>query len=422
MLNLQESEKYLCIQKYEYPKWKCIYFREEDPIKKKLDEWLENEDTRIIDANEVEWYITAVKNQKNIKDSRIESDGFSKDLKWIVLSPLKTKCIENICEMILNELTDRIESFVQLDEVSKQLEDFVKLKEIAESSSLNKEKETFKAIIKYKSLEYFLENIINYDLLIQKYINQVVTKYKLPDIKILIQISGMFYESRTIKTKIYFYTQNLEDKNIYKIKFEGKPETRVINLSNLRTIRKLMEISGKNALYAESESGDSDSYIIKGIGNIVKDNAEGIADIVKDNAEGIAKSIADIIKDNAEGIIVEDNADLVCVDFIEHLTWQVKKGQNIIFSYKKGEYLLPELLYENPLEQELEKIKDKEFCGCKMNDKYNKINNILKLLKEYAKHGTSIIFMAKEYLGIEIDRLTSYNKAYKIKEFDMVNG
>lgn len=236
-----------------------------------------------------------------------------------------------------------------------------------------------------KLCHYFLGNILDKEWLIRQYVKQALEAEKLPDWRTFIHISAMFYEKRTVKTSLYFASEEPTDPSPdFELKFPTG-SAMICGGSNLdfRRIRKLMEISG---------SGHGLFIRIPG----------------REAGESIKKyEIEGIIEKYVEG---KEPSSVVCVEFLEHMVWQLRKGTEIFFQYQKGEYKLPELEYSDDAQREIGKLKD---IG------HEELVSLVEKVRAKADHGTTLIFMDHSTFLQETKRLVECHRAIPVENFKL---
>lgn len=303
---------------------------------------------------------------KWVRDSRLAGDGLPKELLWRAFCENPKDSFRLILKICIDELLGRFEDILFLDYIE----------DCGEKAKREKKEDDFQKSQMYK---YFFENLMDKDWLNRQYVKKVLEEYHLPDWKLFVQISAMFYEKRTIKTYMYFREEESNRTPVYSLRFCGPQEGGVINTldcSNLRTIRKMMEISGEDhGLWVEMPD-----YEIKGVVRKLE---------------------------NADGI--------VSVEFSDHLIWSLQKGEETLFEYRKGEYKLPELETKDDNDRQFEKM---ELLGLEPQN-VEIIKSAIEMVSKKAEHGTSIVFMEDALLEIEVKRLVPCGRAFRLEDFDL---
>jgi len=220
---------------------------------------------------------------------------------------------------------------------------------------------------------YFLGNILHKEWLLRQYVNRVLQYNELPEWQLFVQISALYYEKRIIHTKLYFADRTWHiNKNTGIIFYEEK-EKKIYQLAdtNLRTIRKLMELSGERH------------------GLLVKKPDYCIEGVIRSSKRTPALSI----------------------EFLDHLVWQFQKDKSIMFKYKKGGFILPVLEDEENIGSQISKLERFSLD----HERMEKIKDIIISIKNNASHGSSIVFMDSEKLEAEVERLVSHNRVYRVR-------
>lgn len=217
---------------------------------------------------------------------------------------------------------------------------------------------------------FFFGNISNKNKLLNKYMEQVRKNEDLPEFQLLCHLSSMNYETRQNRTMLCFSA----GKEPMDIQFDDK-SLEFKNVEHLRAIRKVMEISGPKG-----------------------------AVCVKMPEMTIT------------GVMQMKQVDGVTVEFKGNAEWILRKSNQDILLYRKGEYLIP--VFALKYSQETEKLEQLE--GCLAKDDLVKIRRVINRLRDNNSHGTSIVFMQGEALENEIkERFANYGYAIKVKEFDL---
>lgn len=239
---------------------------------------------------------------------------------------------------------------------------------------------------------YFLGNILDREWLTRQYVKQSLEAKNLPNWRTFTHISAMFYEKRTVKTCLYFASVKQDDLSLnFKLIFsEDTTDPCGENNLDFRRIRKLMEMSGS------------------GHGLFIRISDSGVGKGVKEYR------IKGIIKKYVEG---EEPLPMVCVDFLEHMVWQLRQGTEIFFQYQKGEYKLPELESNDDAQKEIDKLAALNQAGI---DK-RRLLGLVEKVRAKADHGTALLFMDQTTIEMEVKRLVECHRAISVNEFDLAN-
>lgn len=305
--------------------------------------------------------------EEKLRDSRISGksvEGDYKTYKWIVL-----KAGEGTAEF--SEVNRELVGII-LNGIKRHFEDFLLLQMCEMGFSESAERYLF----------YGLQNGEDKDRIINRCVQRVLRKNRLPEKEILVQLSAQFYEKRSLNGRLCF-SENVQlksdrtdicfcegDEEVYRKKRRLVPE-------NLRTIRKLMETSGeKNALLVDTRD----------------------------------LSIAGLVE-------LEKHSKEIYIEFSGHLKWRLKKDRDVLFQYQDGKYELLEMLRK---EEYLEKID----CA-KIEEKQREVvKNVVRELKGQS-HGTAIIFFGykegEQNLALEeAKRLACFRRAHLIEEVHLM--
>lgn len=324
-----------------------------------------------------------------VTDHRISSDGSRKKLLWIMAGDVESTANLILAKIILNELVPKFNEMVM----------FEGLMCVSDSCSYDV---CFNANLK----KYFYAKISKKEWILHKYVRKIIKKYKLPRYDAFIQLSAMFYEKRSIETKLYF-SQNsipldLKDAVYFQTK---KKKFKLIKFKpkKIRVVRKLMEISGeKYGLWIK----------------LPKLRIEG--SIKDEDYKRLAKNTKDSTHTNT-----------VCIKFERPFVWSICAGNGEeIFRFREGKYIIPTL---QPQKDKFAKLENLISYGKMKNIAEEKIEVIQAIIQETAlrcKHGTSMVFMNSDEIDLELDeRLAKFKRAFKVENIslqeadkDMIQG
>lgn len=267
-----------------------------------------------------------------------------------------------------------------IEEMEKRFENLLYLETVEEKID---EKEFYED----KLVNALIGELLDREWIARHYVKKILKEKELPNLELLVQISAQKYEQRIVKTKIYFYFEEYQvcQNDIRFIQNNDiQRKDREITLNNLRTIRKIMEMSGENhGLIACKEQG---TYYIEGV------RREGYGD------------------------------SQFCIEFNGHLKWALKQEKEILFEYHEGKVRIPVL---EGSEQDNVWIKELYALGKiipELKDDRGavfRIQGIIEALKKQP-HGTSIIFMDKKTLEIEKRRLGDHKRLYSMNPFSIL--
>lgn len=310
------------------------------------------------------------------RDSRFQTEGTERKVCW----ELETEKNE---EKPDDRKLDTVqEAFFRMvfDELERTLGDLLYIEAI-EERIIRKSAQTPGQDPLVKAL---IGNLLDSKWLTQQYINGILEKEGLPPQEVLIQIAAQRYERRIVKTRIYFTdSYNFGGSDLKLLGTEDLEEMR-FRLENLRTMRKLMEMSGENSglVVWRREAGDCVVGVTDGENNHLWKGE---------------------------------------VEFFGHLCWRLKKKGTVLFEYREGRGKIPGL--EGALQSERWKEELKALCrqleesGITICEE--RIESIAESLT-IQEHGTSIVFMEGDMLEQEVKRLSEFKRAYRIEPFPIL--
>lgn len=298
--------------------------------------------------------------------------GVSYELLWVWCSEKKSEAVRLVLEIVTTELSKKITDTLYLH----------KMFDLRKGMDFKK-KEDWDKLIKNPTYKYFLGNLMDKEWLNRKYVRGSLKKYGLPSWRTFFEISAMFYEKRSICTSMYFFEKTEDIEKKYVLQFDATTRDCDSLDSNLRSVRKLMEISGSE--------------------------------------NGLAIKLPEFI---IEGVVEKtDSEDAICyVEFDGHLSWRLRAAEETIFEYCEGEYKLPELELKDEVEaqfkKQLERLKEVSWLN---EEQRERINIIINNIRAKASHGAAIVFMSDDILKDEIKRLGKFCRVYPVIEFDLCN-
>lgn len=307
--------------------------------------------------------ILYVSDEKRIENSNSIIGG-TKTIRLIFLGERENQPIRLLAEILSNELLLRLNDMLFLETIRDKIESI-------HIDTGNLEKDKFCC--------YFFGNLLDKDWISKEYVKHALAEERLPDWKTFLQLSSMFYEKRTIKTSLYF-VDNINDIRKCDLKFSNNDiRIQTGEATDFRMLCKLMELSGTEHSLA-----------------ILRPGFEVIAIVDKP----------------------DENNDCTCVEFMDHMVWRLKKGKKVLLQYQKGVYKLPELESSDDSEKEIDKINVilKDILEEHL---INEFVHFVKKVKELAIHGTTLIFMDKDTLKSEIERLVSCHRAISVEPFNL---
>jgi hypothetical protein len=245
-----------------------------------------------------------------------------------------------------------------------------------------------------KRINKLIGNLMSREWLVEQYRRAVITGCNLPDCELLIQISAMEYEKRFTTSSLCFYSDDKCPEESREMKFLGGKNLD-FSVSNLRTIKKYMELAGKK--------------------NVLVLTASNKRDKLKYRMVGIASNV--------------DDDDCVFLDITSKLSWKIyrkdPRSKIVLLEYKEGIFKIPVLERGEEAGQQIAKI-DNYLSGY---SKYvEKIKSTIEAAVTNASHGTSLVFIGDKeekcnqevgFLEKEITRLANVNRARQIEPIDL---
>ena len=354
--------------------WKCIVGS--DCIKRELDENVlvgELLLEKIVNLEPSKSFYISAKDRKNGVDSRITGMRGEVDLWWIALCDTEKTSYKILSEVILEDISARVQEVMFIERLEQWLRG--KAKDEILASPWGKE---------------LFSNLLDEQWLFLKYVNKTLGMYKLPDWRLFVQISAMLYEKRIVSTKLFFEQDEGDsvDADTFCTKEsrlssmvdlgENDENIFILSYSNLRTVRKVMEMSGDKGGVLLKYLDGKEGYKIKGI---------------------IRVSESDDVPD-------------LYIDIKDHMVWGMYKNQEEVFEYRKGEFVFPEIKKEQNYEEKLKKAN--KYMDLE-SEKLDKIVDIVRRVKGVSSHGAVLIFMSDNLLQDEMKRLVKHNRVYQIK-------
>ncbi len=302
-------------------------------------------------------------------DARLEAKIKKYSAVWWVEGGEEYAAMRKFFSIVIQELEARFLNLLYLQELEKELR-----KRIEKGHEDDRTLEDF-----------FLGDLLNKEWLTTRYVKQVLREKGLPPLELLVQLSAQKYEKRTVKTRIYFPGNSLW-KSDFMVAFEDKKENRAerqIATSNLRNLRKMMEMSGDGqGLLAQKQEG---RYYIEGVVSPME----------------------------------MEKVSPVEVEFTGRLSWVVREDGVALLQCREGEKQIPAVEgdeNEEKWRKELKNVMDSLHL-----ENVEKVTSILEVLRKQ-DHGTSIIFMEEKLLKEEVKRLSGYRRAYAMKPFPMLEN
>ena len=296
-------------------------------------------------------------------------------------------------DLLVRTLSDKFKDLLYLEEAEK---------EIGTESPKEDDPRKQKAEVRH-----FVGDLLDEKWLMDCYTKEVLQECRFPERKLLAHISAQLYEKRPLKAKLYFSDKPLKEvaleidktkkekkeRAVSYIKLETGGEDIVskmpeyeLNMDNLRTIRKLLEMPGERYGFLAVRDGD------------------------KYRMEGLIHN--DVIEEKSY------------IQFEGYMRWCAVSKGNEVLQYKDGSYNVPKTTQDNDKEGwkgDIENLKNQEAFknfSCDMET----IKDVIEILIKSSQHGTSIIFMDDALLEEEVKRLWEFKRAYRVEEFFMIHS
>lgn len=230
-----------------------------------------------------------------------------------------------------------------------------------------------KGYISDLSEDYFTNGIfyklLNTNTLTAMYVNHYLVFNAFPTDTLFIALSAEQYEKNDSDAQIMFLDCSESCDLVYE--FDRKYE---FSENNLRTIRKLMEITKGSELTLLAVKDDDNIWSIVGTAEATKANST--------------------------------------IKFQGKLNWSFMEGEKVKFQFYKGRYILNLGDGKEEYETEIENV----------HSEYQDIVRKLVGILNKQKHGTAAIISAEKPLDEEIKRLCNMNKGIRIKDYNFLNS
>ena len=266
---------------------------------------------------------------------------------------------------------------------------------------LKKEKVGYKEIVEYVLLQLMdkiaadteMENLENIKENLQPfrknwylmggYAEYYLKKNDLPLAERIIELSASRYEGSESEARIYFTKNQLDSSSGMQFPLE---EERIIQPQKARMIRKLMELSKRNAIYLYAQKR-KEEFVVTDLVQVKSDKKD----------------------ENTESNSISNKKCDTYIKFSGFLCWSVVVGERETLTYRNGRY---EVNYSEKNREYMHKIEELEgFVG---NETTKMLNALVKLLAKQ-KHGT--IAIVSDYEGnkdSEIKRFCETNRAVRL--------
>ena len=312
-----------------------------------------------------------------IMDSRLES------LKYARIDERENKILACWEISLSDPSTERNSRFLKMlvqKILKEKFTDLIQFEKLGEIISYWKKGEK----LENPRREHYFGVFLDREQFCRSYMEEIFINEKLPDKRLITQISAQFYEKRPLDSTVYFV--NEEDYRQVSlstgIRIKAPSEQYVFETGNLRTIRKLMEAgTGEQGLVVtRSENGNMLICMIAPVSDLEK--------------EFLGKC--------------------VYIEFKGHLNWKVCKGNSSLIWHRDGEYFFPGLN-----DDEVSWEEDIKGLDSISGEQRELIINIVKRLKEQ-RHGTSLVFFDTHSLEMEVRRLSAMRRLHEVETFPLL--
>lgn len=205
-------------------------------------------------------------------------------------------------------------------------------------------------------------------MLLGNYAEYFLKSCNLPEAEILTELSAARYEGSESEARIYFSDKGIRTLEIFE---ETGKDTREIRTGNVRMIRKLMEISKRNAVYLYAEREENGLYVIS-------------------------------------RLVEESDKEKSCDTYIKFngfLQWSVMCGMREELTFHYGSYDLNSSKENKQYEQEIRELKDVDV---------EMVEELVEILREQ-KHGTAVVISdCAGDVENAVDRLCRLNRGIRI--------
>lgn len=311
--------------------------------------------------------------------------------------------------------TDRIkENFDQIRQAGLNLKDILVSEEVVQSECAQCENDRFiiQCLLLEEAVNYFgivqfildeikdttdfhqltVEDRLNYALkyldldnrtiFMEKYVQRFIKRKEMPPAELLIELSAQRYEGSECEARIYMNNTGIQevDKVCDFSMEDGKDKGCILKSDNLRTIRKLLELSKIKKLYL-------------------------LADESMEHITGMISAAGT----NREKINAQSN--YIC--FEGYMRWSIYIAGKEEICYKQGKYYINSSksrdIYDMKIDEFKKKIGDNNWLT---SDEFSRIENLVKILKEQ-KHGTVVVLTDD---AAEAPRLCNAGRGVRIEQ------
>lgn len=187
-----------------------------------------------------------------------------------------------------------------------------------------------------ENIKSLLDKLQDNWILLGSYVNHYLKVNQLPDSELLTELSASSYEGSDTESRIYFTHDNV--KTITTFDSSSGAESRVLCNKNLRSLRKLIELSRRKVvyLYASQANEAENKYSITQLVRLREEYSEENA-----KTDTNMKAPTDLY-----------------IKFSGFMHWSVVRGVKEVFSYYHGHYLINSTCKDTMYEAEIEALQN----------------------------------------------------------------
>lgn len=196
-------------------------------------------------------------------------------------------------------------------------------------------------------------------IIMEKYVQNFLKNHELPSAEFMIELSAQRYEGSQSEAKIYICEGETKNTKMSYAFDENGQEQRQLQSRNLRTIRKLMEMSKRKAF------------------SLLADSNKGVVGLITDKES----------KNTSETVNIQK-----CICFNGYMDWSIWINGKEEFCYKQGRYFINSSDRKDISAMKVQAF-ESEFGGKVKAVNANTMEKITKLVEilQQQKHGTSVI-------------------------------
>lgn len=196
-------------------------------------------------------------------------------------------------------------------------------------------------------------------IIMEKYVQNFLKNNELPSAEFMIELSAQRYEGSQSEAKIYICEGETKNTKMSYAFDENGQEQRQLQSRNLRTIRKLMEMSKRKAF------------------SLLADSNKGVVGLITDKES----------KNTSETVNIQK-----CICFNGYMDWSIWINGKEEFCYKQGRYFINSSDRKDISAMKVQAF-ESEFGGKVKAVNANTMEKITKLVEilQQQKHGTSVI-------------------------------